>query len=160
MGTRSIYGPVMAGRLVGFHFYHKSIGIRTKVTTVLQMTFSKCLLKENKYEQIFSPSNMTACQYFDEDEFIKKNRKSDKCLNIFALNIRSIPKHSGELLDFLKDLHTKFDVIVLTEIGSLNISVVAKLILDYNFPYVLPAKKKTDVVELVFTLVIHWPMLL
>ena len=76
---------------------------------------------------------MTPCQYFDEDEFIKKNRKSDECLNIFALNIRSLPKHGGELLYFLKDLNTKFDVIVLTEIGSKNISVVEKLLPDYNF---------------------------
>ena len=48
------------------------------------------MLIKNKYEHIFSPSNMTQCQYFDEDEFIKKNRKSDECLNIFALNIRNI----------------------------------------------------------------------
>ena len=34
----------------------------------------ECLLKENEYEQISSPSNMTPCQYFDENEFIKKNR--------------------------------------------------------------------------------------
>ena len=102
----------------------------------------ECLLKENKYEQIFSPSNMTPCQYFDEDEFIKKNRKSDECLNIFALNIRSLPKHGGEQLYFLKDLNTKFYVIVLAEIGSKNISVVEKLLPDYNFHYVLPEKNK------------------
>ena len=102
----------------------------------------ECLLKENKYDQIFSPSNMTPWQYLDEDEFIKKNRKSDECLNIFALNIRSLPKHGGEQLYFLKNLHTKFYVIVLTAIGSKNISVVEKLIPDYNFHYVLPAKKQ------------------
>ena len=118
----------------------------------------ECLLKENKYGQIFSPSNMTPCQYFDKDEFIKNNRKSDECLNIFALNIRSLPKHGGELFYFLKDLNTKFEVIVLTEIGSKNISVVEKMLPDYNFHYVLP--EKINVEELVFTLVIHWPMLL
>ena len=100
------------------------------------------LLKENKYEQIFSPSNMTQCQYFDEDEFIKKNRKSDECLNILALNIRSLPEHGSELLYFLKDLNTKFDAILLTEIGPKNISVVEKLIPYYSFHYVLPAKNK------------------
>ena len=96
---------------------------------------------------------MTPCQYFDEDEFIKKNRRSDECLDILALNIRSLPKHGGELLYFLKDLNTKFDIIILTEIRSKNISVVEKLLPDYNFHYVLPAK--TNVEELVFTLVIH-----
>ena len=73
---------------------------------------------------------------------LRKTEKSDECLNIFALNIRSLPKHGGELLYFLKDLDTKFDVTVLTEIGSKNISVVEKLLPDYNFHYVLPAKNK------------------
>ena len=58
----------------------------------------------------------------------------------FSLNIRSLPKHGGELLYFLKSLKTKFDAIVLTEIGSKNISVVEKLIPNYNFHYILPAK--------------------
>ena len=39
----------------------------------------ECLLKKNKYEHIFSPSTMTPCQYYEKDEFIKKNRKSDEC---------------------------------------------------------------------------------
>ena len=73
-------------------------------------------LKENKCKQIVNPSNMTPCQCFDEEEFIKKNRTSDGCLNIFSLNIRSLPKHGGELLQFLRDLNTRFDVIVMTEI--------------------------------------------
>ena len=71
---------------------------------------------------------------------LRKTEKSDECLNIFALNIRSLPKQGGELLYFLKDLNTKFDVIVLPEIGSKNISVVEKLIPDHDFHYVLPAK--------------------
>ena len=40
-------------------------------------------LKENKYEQVFNPSNLTPREYFDEEEFGKKYRKSDECLNIF-----------------------------------------------------------------------------
>ena len=43
---------------------------------------------------------------------------------------------------FLKSLKTKFDAIVLTEIGSKNISVVEKLIPNYNFHYIFPAKNK------------------
>ena len=56
-------------------------------------------------------------------------------------------------------LNTKFDVTVLTEIGSKNMSVFEILISGYNFHYVLPAKK-TNVEELKFTLIIHWRMLL
>ena len=55
-------------------------------------------LKENKNEQDFNPSSMTPCQYFDKEEFIKKNRRTDECLNIFSLNIKSLPKHGGELV--------------------------------------------------------------
>ena len=43
---------------------------------------------------------------------------------------------------FLKSFKTKFDAIVLTEIGFKNISVVEKLIPNYNFHYILPAKNK------------------
>ena len=76
----------------------------------------KCSLK--KYEQIFNPTCVTPCQYFDEDEFINKNRTGEEFLNVFYLNIRSLPKHGCELLHFLKSLKTKFEVIVLTEIGA------------------------------------------
>ena len=60
----------------------------------------------------------------------------------FSLNIRSLPGHGGELFCFLKDLNTKFHIIVLTDIGSKNISVVENLLPNYNFQYVLPEKNK------------------
>ena len=41
------------------------------------------LLRDNKYEHIFNPGIMLPCQYFDEDEFIEKNRNDDECLNVF-----------------------------------------------------------------------------
>ena len=99
-------------------------------------------LKENKYEQIFNPTCVTPCQYFDEDEFINKNRIWEEFLNVSSLNIRSLHKHGGEWLHFLKSLLTKFEVIVLTQIGAKNISVVENLIPDYNLNYVLPTKNK------------------
>ena len=83
-------------------------------------------LKENQYEQIFNPTCVTPCQYFDEDEFINKNKMGENFLNVFSLNIRSLPKHGGEFLHFLKSLKTKFEVIVLTEKGAKNISVCRK----------------------------------
>ena len=46
------------------------------------------------------------------------------------------------MLHFLKSLKTKFEVIILTEIGAKNISVVKKIIPGYNFNYVLPTKYK------------------
>ena len=41
-----------------------------------------------------------------------------------GMNIRSLPKHAGELIVFLKLLQTNFDMIVLTEIGARNVSTV------------------------------------
>ena len=52
------------------------------------------------------------------------------------MNIRILPKHGGELLLFLKLLETGFDIVVLTEIGSLNIDLVKHLLNDYDFYYV------------------------
>ena len=54
------------------------------------------------------------------------------------MNIRSLPKHGGELLVFLKLLETDFDIVVLTEIGSRNIDLVKHLLNDYDFYYVTP----------------------
>ena len=128
--------------LTDYNVESEFISTKRKFVNLINNEKFENFLKENEYEQVSNPSSMTPCQYFDEEEFIKKNRTSDECLNIFSLNIRSLPKHGGELLQFLKDLDTRFDVIVLTEIGAKNVSVVDKLIPDYNFHYTLPAKSK------------------
>ena len=78
---------------------------------------SQTIVKGNKYEELFNPNQNFSCQYYTEDEFIIKNRNGDDFLNIFSLNIRSLPKHGGELLNFLGSLKTDFHVIILTEIG-------------------------------------------
>ena len=50
------------------------------------------IVKENKYEELFKPNQIFSCQYYTEDEFIIKNRNGDDFLNIFSLNMRSLPK--------------------------------------------------------------------
>ena len=84
-------------------------------------------IKENFLDDLFDPHDMKHCHYFDEDEFDKLNRPSTSYLNIFSMNIPSFPKHGGELLHFMSILRTKFDIIVLTEIGTRNIDVVKHL---------------------------------
>ena len=54
------------------------------------------------------------------------------------MNIRSLAKHSGELKYFINVLVNEFDIIVLTEIGSRNLSTVEHLFADYVFFYVTP----------------------
>ena len=95
-------------------------------------------IKENKLAEIFNPDDTVSCEYYDEDKFIKLGKNKPNCLNMLCLNIVSLPKHGGELLYLLSSLETHFQVIVLTEIGARNISVVENLIDDYSFHYVLP----------------------
>ena len=128
--------------LSDYNIGNEFLTTKRKFENLLDNKQFEMFLKENKYEQIFNPTCVTPCQYFDEDEFINKNRTGEEFLNVFSLNIRSLPKHGGELLHFLKSLKTKFEVIVLTEIRAKNISVVENLIPDYNFNYVLPTKNK------------------
>ena len=54
------------------------------------------------------------------------------------MNIRSLPKHSRELKCFINVLRNEFDIIVLTEIGSRNLSTVEHLFAGYVFFYVTP----------------------
>ena len=98
----------------------------------------KAYLQENKFEQLFNPFDSITCQYYDENEFISANRNGDVFLNIFSMNIRSLPKNGGELVNFIGCMERKFDVIILTEIGARNLSVVLNLFQNYNFHYVLP----------------------
>ena len=90
------------------------------------------------YEEIFNAAESISCQYYDEEQFISKNRNGDEFLNILTLNIRSLPKHGGELYVYLESLNTNFDVIILTEIGARNLSVVQKLLPNFTFFYSPP----------------------
>ena len=69
---------------------------------------------------------------------LSKKRNGDEFLNIFTLNKRILPKHSGELYVYLESLNTSFDVIILTEIGARNLSVVQKLLPNFTFFYSPP----------------------
>ena len=95
-------------------------------------------LTENYMDDLFNPEEYKACDYFDEEKFIGLKRDATNHLNILSLNIRSLPKHGEELVCLLEILETKFDIIVLTEIGSRNISTVKHLLENYQLYYVIP----------------------
>ena len=95
-------------------------------------------LKESYLNTVFNPNDLHLCNYFDEDEFIACNRNTTSHLNILSMNIRSLPKYSGELKCFIKVLGNESDIIVLAEIGSRNISTVEHLFGGYVFFYVIP----------------------
>ena len=54
------------------------------------------------------------------------------------MNIRSLPAHAGELVAYLGMLKTNFQIIILSEIGARNISVVQELLPGYTLYYVIP----------------------
>ena len=94
-------------------------------------------LKENLFDELFNPNDIKQCDYFDEVKLVNLNRPTPSHLNIFSMNIRSLPKHGGELLYLMSVLETKFDIIVLTKIGTRNIELVKHMFDNYEFHYVL-----------------------
>ena len=95
-------------------------------------------LEEHYLSSLLEPNSDNLCNYHDEDSDGNLKREDPSHLNIFCMNIRSLPRHSGELVVFLESLQTNFDVIVLTEIGARNMSTVQHLMDDYEFLYTLP----------------------
>ena len=86
---------------------------------------------------ILSP-NSTVQQLKFENGWLTSPNAGDGFFNIFSINIHSSPKHGDELVNFISSMETKFDVIILTEIGARNSSVVLNLFPNYTFHYVRP----------------------
>ena len=76
------------------------------------------------------------CNYFNEDEFAQFKRETPSNLNIFPINVCSLPKHGSDLLVFLKLLDTDLNIVVLMEIWSHNIYLLEHLLNDYDLYYV------------------------
>ena len=74
--------------------------IKKNLSNIMDNDEFKAYLKENKFEQLFNPFDCITYQYYDENKFISANRNGDVFLNILSMNIRSLPKHGGELLIF------------------------------------------------------------
>ena len=60
--------------LSDYNIENEFLTTKRKFENLLDNKQFEMFLKENKYEQIFNPTCVTPCQYFDEDEFINKNR--------------------------------------------------------------------------------------
>jgi len=81
--------------------------------------------------------NNFSFDYFTSDSF---NEKITGCenrikLSILHLNIRSLNNNHEELCEFLRTIHHEFDVIILSEIWSYNVSLYSNLLSGYNFLY-------------------------
>ena len=111
---------------------------RERITELMDQHGLVEFLKGNYLSELFDPQDLVLCNYYDESEFVKSNRNSENNLNVISMNIRSLPKHYGELLCMLSVLETRFDDIILTEIGARNITTVQNIMNGYNFYYVIP----------------------
>ena len=120
----------------------KFISPKMKITNLINNKKFENLLRENAFDNLFEPNAMSACQYHEANWFTLQNRNGDDFLDIFAMNIRSLPKHAGELVGFFNLMTTKLDVVVLTGIGTKNISLVENLLPGYKFYYITPDKNK------------------
>ena len=94
--------------------------------------------EEHYLSSLFDPNAKTLCNHYDEGSYGDLKRDAPSHLNIFCLNIRSLPRHAGEFVVFLKWPQINFDVIALTEIGARNMSTVEHLFDDNEFLYTLP----------------------
>ena len=84
-------------------------------------------IKDDKLSSLRNPYNAMQCEYYNEDEFSRNQRRCKQTLHIISLNIRSLPKHGGELHVFLEALEINVYIIVLSEIGARNIGAVEHL---------------------------------
>ena len=118
------------------------ISSKRKITNLINNKKFENLLRENAFDNLFEPNAISSCQFQEANEFTLRNRNGDDFLNIFSMNIRSLPKHGGELVCFFNLMTTKFDVVVLTEVRAKNITLVENLLPGYKFYYIIPDKNK------------------
>ena len=137
MTTREILYQMPFHQLSNFEIETNFQSTKLKILDLMDNHRITEFLKENLLYDLFNPNDIKQCDYFDEEKLDKLNRPSSSHLNIFSMNIRSLPKHGGELLYLMSVLETKFDIIVLREIGTRNIELVKHLFDNYEFHYVL-----------------------
>ena len=101
--------------------------------SLMKENFFYNAIKENKFLNKMKGQKDTSCEYYDSEEFIALNLNQHRFLNIFYLNISSLPKHAGELACFLCSLETTFDIIVLNEISRCSTSNVENLFSGFTF---------------------------
>ena len=82
------------------------------------------------------------CQYYDIDQYNQIPFNHSFGLSLYHQNIRSLSKNYGQLVAFLLSIDHDFDIIMLTEIGKYNISVMGHILKsvfpDHNFYYRTP----------------------
>ena len=76
--------------------------IKAKIIRLMDNHGLDYFINESHFTGLFNPDQINTCNYYDENDFNQLKRNELKHLNIFSMNIRSLPKHGGELVCFLK----------------------------------------------------------
>ena len=138
--TANNYTDLPFNGVVDFDIITEFEDDRTRICSLLNDHRFLAPIKENKLKHIFYPDDEHSCDYYDNEKLKQTKLMSSDSLNILTLNIRSLPKHAGELLCFLASLTCRFHIIILTEIGARNIGTVEHLMSNYRFFYVIPTR--------------------
>ena len=112
---------------------------------------------KNKFLEIFEENNFTkyydnivegfsnenfSCNYYTEDKFNSMiNKIQNDSVKSFHVNIRSLNLNCYELKAFLSCLKCFFDVILLSECGNANTSLIEKVFDDFEL-YIDPPKTR------------------
>ena len=95
--------------------------------------------EQNVPEMLSNSENLSSCKYYSDSQFKENIPCKAPALSVFHLNIRSLPKNHIQLIAYMESLSYKFDIILLTEIGSSNVDYLDNILPDYHFDYVSPS---------------------
>ena len=87
-------------------------------------------IKENSLSNFTDGVSNINCNYYSIDSYKQKVKRNDKMFKIINFNIRRIAANMAELIVFLSNLETAFDIVILSEIGD----DAENYLNNYNFP--------------------------
>ena len=95
--AREILYELPFGNLTDFDLENSYSTSKERIVQLMENHGIHDFIKENHFSDLFHNQDIPECAYFSEDDFIRLKRDAPSNLNIFSMNIRSLPKHGGEL---------------------------------------------------------------
>ena len=124
--------------LTDYNMINEFVSAKQKIKQLMEYNGLDQFMKKMRIDELFNYDENIECHYYDEDMMKKLCINGPESLNVFSLNVRSLPKHGGELLCLLDSLEARFQLIILTEIGARNLGLVENLIPGHTLLHVIP----------------------
>ena len=112
VGNDSILSEMPFHGVTDYDVINDFVSVKQQILDKMSANGMDNFLAKCKLDQIFSYDREITCNYYDEEMIINTKINDNNHLNILSLNIRSLPKHGGDLLCLLKALETQFHIIV------------------------------------------------